>query len=271
MPNEDKATGTSPEFSVSKSGAESSLQNEVARQISKWATDKGAYTTIEAYEKELQIWSALSGVSSVSSAIEVGCGSGLFLLSAVVLGYVEEGVGYDPTISHHGTDENELRQTQELVARLDLSSRVGFAQRALDDLLKSDRKYDLIIFRNTLHHIYEQSSDSASDREVVKKCVEDLERARTHLKKGGRIYVLESQKRNRVHGLLYNLYRRVRHGIGPIEWESKRSAEEWKSLIEAAGFEEVEYARVPISKKIGSPAGDAIAELLSPAFLIAGR
>ncbi|MEM1518496.1 MAG: class I SAM-dependent methyltransferase, partial [Nitrososphaerota archaeon] len=113
--------------------------------------------------------------------LEIDSGSGWFLATAVALGFAEEGVGVDPAISDDGTSIDEIRTTESAIKRLGLNDRVHFRICTFEDFLRTalpkSEKYDLLVFRNTLHHLYPRSKQSPLERELLDKCIKDLRSA----------------------------------------------------------------------------------------------
>lgn len=129
----------------------------LSEMIRKWAHSKKAFITFDAYLQEIALWKKLTGIHQVRRILEIGSGSGWFLTVAVALGFAEEGVGVDPAFSEEGTHIDEVRTTESVISRLDLSDRVHFRICTLADFLPKalfeGERYDLLVFRNTLHHI----------------------------------------------------------------------------------------------------------------------
>ncbi len=125
--------------------------------IKEWAQAKKAFISVSTYVREIEEWRKLTGVHQVRRMLEIGSGSGWFLTVAVALGFAEEGVGVDPAFSEEGTHIDEVRTTESVISRLDLSDRVHFRICTLADFLPKalfeGERYDLLVFRNTLHHI----------------------------------------------------------------------------------------------------------------------
>ncbi len=80
----------------------SNEMKQTAREaIDSWAASKHAHLTLETYQAEITQWSRLTGIDRVSSVLEIGCGSGLFLLSCLALGFAQRAVGIDPAYPTH--------------------------------------------------------------------------------------------------------------------------------------------------------------------------
>lgn len=243
---------------------------EINESVKRWASRKGAFITLESYAHEIATWSKIAGVSRVRRVLEIGSGSGWFLVTAVALGFAVEATGVDPAIPEAGTNVEEISDTEEIIQRLGLSDRVRLCRGTFQDILaeREHEKYDLLVFRNTLHHIYPRLNTGGQDQHA-KQCIDDLRSARRLLKPSGYIYVMEAS-RNLVIGALYNVLRTLR-GARPIAWTTKRTAQEWQWILEKAGFEILGLRRLPLHPICGIPGVTVLSKVLSLSFVLAGR
>ncbi len=240
--------------------------------IRRWAKLKGAGVSLRSYAAEIQSWKDTTRRSRVRRLLEIGCGSGLFLLCAVATGFAHRGEGIDPAEGDHGTDDRDIAETQQLLSALNMSERVRVGRGTFQEVLRREyrREFDLLVFRHSLHHIYPRVAKGRDDASVVKACVQDLARAREALTEQGCIYVLESASPNWVYGILYNSWRR-RRGLRRIEWEEKRRKHEWVSILEMAGFRDVVASKIPLNRCLETPARRWVGKLFSSSWILSGR
>jgi len=246
----------------------------IENAIKEWAQSKKAFISLYTYAWEIEEWRKLTGVHQVKRMLEIGSGSGWFLATAVALGFAEEGVGVDPAISEDGTSIDEIRTTESVIKRLGLSDRVHFRICTFEDFLRTalpkDEKYDLLVFRNTLHHLYPRSKQSPVERELLDKCIEDLRSALGLLNAPGYLYIMEMTRPSKLYAVTYNLYRTWR-GVPTINWDSKRTPFEWRLILKKAGFMWIGVTRLPAHYPLllNIPGGHILAKLLSCQFLAA--
>ncbi len=242
---------------------------EISTTIRMWAREKKANVSLACYSAEIELWRKLTGKKRVRSILEVGCGSGLFLLCAIATHFAERGEGVDPAIGEDGTEIQEMEATLALIDRLKLSDRVLLRRRHFEEMLRGDNeeRFELVIFRNSLHHIYPRDTEAPAELDRLQKCVQGLSAVKELLTEDGYLYVVEASSPNRLHGMLYNAYRKTK-GSGPIDWKSKRRKEEWEKILAGAGWTEIHTSVLPINKWINRPAGKLVREYLSPSFLI---
>jgi len=239
--------------------------------IKEWTQAKKAFISLATYIREIEEWRKLTGVSQVRRMLEIGSGAGWFLVTAVALGFAQEGIGVDPAFSEDGTAIEEIRKTETVIHKLNLSKRVCFRictfTAFLENAYSKTEKFDLIVFRNTLHHLYPRSKETQTDQERVSECIKDLHSTINLLSDPGYIYVMETIRPSNVYATMYNLYRSFR-GAPAIDWESKRSLSEWTWILKEAGFKLIGTTRLGVPHPLFSraPVG---AKLLSSSFLIA--
>lgn len=248
----------------------------LGEMIKEWAQTKKAFISLSAYTQEIEEWRKLTGVHRVRRMLEIGSGSGWFLATSVALGFAEEGIGVDPAISEDGTSIDEIRTTESAVKRLGLGERVHFHICTFEDFLRTalpkSEKYDLLVFRNTLHHLYPKSKQDSVERELVGRCIEDLHSALGLLNAPGYLYIVEMTRPSKLYMMIYNSYRAWR-GAPPIDWDSKRTPFEWRLILEEAGFVWSGITQLPVHHPLLSniPSSHMLAKLLSRQFLIAAR
>ena len=151
----------------------------VEQHIRDWAQARKSNISLRTFAWEIDAIRTATGVRCFRNVLDIGCGSGIFLITCVVLGLAKRGLGFDPTIMMHVTTSQELIEGSSLVGQLALD--VKLENRSLEGLLDAsdgEHSYDLIVFRGRLHHIYERASAHADDEGVVAQCVEDLARVR---------------------------------------------------------------------------------------------
>jgi hypothetical protein len=128
------------------------------------------------------------------------------------------------------------------------------------------KKFDLLVFRNTLHHIYPYVKRQLDEQEQISKCIRDLRSTISLLNEPGYLYIVEATRPSRLYEVAYNLYRAFR-GAPTINWESKRTLSEWIWIIEEAGFNLIGSSRLRVPHLLFSRI-PIFAKFLSSQFLI---
>ena len=244
----------------------------VAGGISAWAKDKKANISLASYTAEIEAWRSLTGVQHVSRILEIGCGSGLFSVSAIALGFADSAVGVEPAIEEHGTKPEDVKRTEEIVAALNLRDRVSFRHETFREMLQepASEGYDLLVFRNSLHHLYERQHCEGAETLAIESFRDDLTAARALMEDMPYIYIMEASRPNPVYSRMFDWYRRAT-GREKIDWESKRTRKEWEGLLRALGFSQVKSTSLPVNKWVNHPIGRYIGRHISASFLITGK
>jgi SAM-dependent methyltransferase len=238
--------------------------------IKKWAQAKRAFISLSTYAQEIEEWKKLTSVHQVGRMLEIGSGAGWFLVTALALGFAQEGIGIDPAFSEDGTAVKEIHETKSIIEKLNLDRRVRFYICTFDDFLKNalskTEKFDLLVFRNTLHHIYPYVKRQLDEQEQISKCIRDLRSTISLLNEPGYLYIVEATRPSRLYEVAYNLYRAFR-GAPTINWESKRTLSEWIWIVEEAGFNLIGSSRLRVPHLLFSRI-PIFAKFLSSQFLI---
>jgi len=252
------------------------MHNQILRElnsaIKQWASRKRSYVSLSSYVREIEIWRRITGVHKVERLLEIGSGSGWFLVTAVVVDFADEGVGIDPAIPEAGTKVEEILETETLIHRMKLDDRVSFHKETFKEFLAEScqKPYDLIVFRNALHHIYPKKPFGKEDWNA-NFCIKDLTIARNLLNPGGYIYIVEACPGTWVVRMLYNLARALR-GSSTIDWLTKRTKKQWIDILEKAGFECIGQAYLPFSLPFtGKFDIGKLTRVLSQSILLAGQ
>lgn len=234
----------------------SSENRELARMqgaVDAWASTKGANVSLKSFDHEIHLWKRLTGMRRVGSVLEVGSGSGLFLMYLVAKGFAGAGTGIDPAVEGHGTEVEEIKRARRLALSLGLQDRVDFKQVSLESFMVEERGlvFDVIALRLCLHHIYERSQSRSQDEELVARCIKDLAELRSFLSDGGYLYIREEYAPSWIHGKALNLYHEWK-GAPRINWSGKRSPRDWTDLIEKAGYSDVQTIALPPNRVTNS-------------------
>lgn len=243
-----------------------SIDENVSRLVDEWANEKRAHTTADLYRSEIEVWSSLSGIESVETACEIGCGSGLFLLTAYAAGLIEDhAIGIDPCLESGGTSQAELAATRDVVDELGVSDSVRYEYGLFPDNMP-DEEFELLISRKTFDHIY------GANEETREAFVTELMSARrNHLTDGGYIYFVEGVAPSVPKRMAWSTYRSKIQGKGAVDWEEKRSRVELQEILRDAGFQDVKMEKKPMGITDGLPAGDWIGKRLSIHYVISAR
>ena len=201
-----------------------------------------------------------------------GTGSGLLLVSAIALGFADSVVGIDPAIEEHGTKPEDMKRTEEIVAALNLRDRVSFRHETFREMLHepAGEGYELLVFRNSLHHLYERQPCEDAETLALESFRDDLTAALTLMKDTRYIYIMEASRPNPVYGRVFDWYRRAT-GRANIDWGSKRTRKEWEGLLRAVGYRNVKSTSLAVNKWVNHPIGRYIGRHISVSFLITGK
>lgn len=244
---------------------ESTQKDQARALVRRWASEKNSYRTFDLFRNELAVWASLTGEDAVSSACEIGCGSGVFLTTAYITGLIQDrATGLDAVKESEGTSLSELERTREFIVELGLDHDLHIEYGVFPDDMP-DGEFDLLIFRNVLHHIYE------SDDDTTKRCIRDLGAVRDSISPGGHIYLLEPTVPWYPKRALVNLFRTRIQNRSRMDWNEKRTPSAWVRILEAAGYSEPKVASVPSGLFYGWPGWESIDVFLSFEHLITAR
>jgi hypothetical protein len=217
---------------------------------------------------EIELWKNLIGRRTISHILEIGCGNGLFLLAAVITGFANSATGVDPCIKEDGTDSLDFKAMVNLIKDLNLESKISLIPQTFDELICKKVTmtgiHQIILFRNSLHHIYPKTNKSM-DSEFISKLNDVIIQIMESKEKY--VCVRETYYQKNFYRKIYNIYRKLRRR-GPIDWKSKRDIDEWKNLLKAAGCSMQKSVRIPTNQFINFHIPNSLASILSPGFLI---
>lgn len=241
-------------------------EKQLRHYIDAWSVSKKTNISYESFVYEIATIQRLIGKETVDQAVEIGSGSGLFLLTAVALGFIERATGVEPSFEKDGTSSDEVDKTKEYISKLDLSERIAFTADTFETFCKtqSSSYFDMILFRQTLHHIFDKEVESNQ------ACIASLASLRSQLSDNGHIVILEASERSHLHKSLYSIYRSMR-GIGQIKWPDKRSTTEWVELLKEAGYKSIQIEKMPINLFSSVSVLNPLRRLLSCTFVIVGE
>lgn len=238
------------------------LKSETRELVDEWAASKNSFRSMEALQTELRHWSRLTGEDSVGSACEVGCGSGVFLAAAYASGWIEySAVGIDALIESAGTADSELRNTQEFLEDTEMGDSVSLEHGVFPDEMP-DGVFDLLIFRNVLHHIYK------SNEGTLKDCIRELRAAQGSITDEGYIYIVEPTIPIWPKRVAIDLFRTKVQKTGTMAWEEKRTVKEWVEVLEAAGYEDVRTTTLPTGMFLDNKMPSLLDQVISFEHLI---
>jgi len=136
--------------------------------IREWSKEKGANITLNSLKYEIKTFCELTGKENFQKVLEIGSGSGIFLTFLAYSGFADKYLGVDPCFADEGTSKNELIKTKRLVNELDLDNKVIFSVETFEEFLEKDieKKFDLVVFRESLHHIYPKKKGLRQQKEM---------------------------------------------------------------------------------------------------------
>lgn len=239
--------------------------------VRQWSNEKGANITIDSFRYEVNTFRELANKEHFSNVLEIGSGSGLFVTYLAYSGFADSCLGVDPCFSEDGTAKEEVFKTQNLLKDLDLDEKVNFRFETLEEFLgsKVERKFDLVVFRDSLHHIYPKKNDQDNE----KKFVEDMKSLKRILTEDGKIYIKEITRPRAISDLLYkNIYDawRVFKGNDKMDWEGKRTENEWRNLLLRADWKKLRASLIAPNILRDHERLAWIGEKLGNSFLIEG-
>lgn len=239
--------------------------SQTRQLVDEWANGKNSFRSMEALQTELHHWSELTGKNSVGSACEVGCGSGVFLAAAYAAGWIEDSaVGIDALIESAGTPASELHDTQEFLEITGMDDSVSLKHGVFPDEMPQGA-FDLLIFRNVLHHIYKSNEGTRED------CIEELRAAQDSITDEGYIYIVEPTIPIWPKRVAIDLFRTKVQNTGMLAWEEKRTMKEWVEVLEAAGYEDIRTATLPTGMFLDNKALSILDQVISFEHLITAR
>jgi hypothetical protein len=236
------------------------------KTVREWSDGEGANISVESFKQEVDLLYKKTGKNNFSRILEVGSGSGLFGVYLVLSGLTKELLGIDPSFSKKN-DDNEF-EIENLINVLGLNDKVIFKPETIEEFLEKNNfqeYYDLVYFRQSLHHIYERKGNLFED----KKIIDDFISIKKLIKEGGLVCILEADRPSCFNRFLHDSYRRLR-GSGKMEWDSKRTKGEWVNILNQAGFKDIKSSRMPLNIFSSHKLGKHLGNLFSYTFLITG-
>jgi len=236
---------------------------KLEQHIEKWSKSKGANVSLDSFRYEFEQFKEIVGKQKFPRVLEIGSGSGLFLTYLLVSSHSDQCVGIDPVYEKDGTKKNEVHKTREIIEEMNIKNKIDLRFQTFQGFLKSgEDKYDLIIFRDSLHHIYPKEG-----KDSKKESIRNLSRVKSFLKDNGHIYILEESRPHFLYRLGHDLHRLLR-GNDKMDWKDKRTKGEWKNILKEAGFQEISIETVPVNLFSLYKKSPKLGKLISTSFLI---
>jgi hypothetical protein len=180
------------------------------------------------------------------SALHIGLGHGHDTILSLLNNDINTAVGVDPFIESDGNGDSDYSGLLQLRDEMNLTERLQVFRLSIQDYLKkNDKKFDLIIINDVLHHMF-----------VTKK---RLDKSSLFLEAVG----FFSKLKNASHdSTVLVVSDRIRHGFRPMlitiglsksetDYSTKQSARQWTKAIEKSGwklFHTVNYIPYPLKK-----------------------
>jgi hypothetical protein len=230
-------------------------------KIRSWADNRGANVSIETYRREIQEYINMSESFNLKTTLEVGAGMGFFSAVLVEDNVTEKAIALDPVVEGEGTSKSLYKKNRKYIEER-YNGRVRFEDGFFPDDIVG-HNVDMIVFRKVLHHIYEKRS--STNKEVL----EGLKAAKDCLGENGRVYIRESNAPILPARKAYDVKRYI-NGVGSMDWDEKRSCEEWVEVLKKSGFEDVRYRRLPYNIVVDNQWLEHLSSKISGRFLITG-
>lgn len=92
------------------------------------------------------------------NALYIGLGHGFYAILTILQGYVENITGVDPYDDEQGgegCEDSDYEGLKAMTAEYNMDEALSIKKMSIDDFLKNEKdRYDLIIARDVLHHIF---------------------------------------------------------------------------------------------------------------------
>ncbi len=174
---------------------------------------------------------AFLGARRFGSALVVGVGHGHDALLSLLDGRFERADGVDPYHADHGNDSTDHQHLLALISELGLTARFEVHRMEIQDFLAScERRYDLILLPDVLHHIF--VTDQPLRKSALYAPCRTLFGALRGVAAPGAVLAISDAPRS---GLRPSL---VRHGVlrSTVDYRTKQAAEEWRAAAQEAGW-----------------------------------
>ncbi len=211
--------------------------------IKEWSADNKAKISLNSYKKEIDLFKKITNKKEVNNLLEVGSGSGLYSLYLVISNFTNKATGIDPDFLENN-DIQKSYNIEDLIQKLNLKNKTNFNSDTFETFLSKERKekYDLIYFRQSLHHIYEKDNKKGEDNNIIK----DFISLKTFFESNGHICIMEISRPNFLYKYLYNLYRTIK-GTGKMSWTDKKTKKEWVKILKQSGFKDIKSKKIPLN------------------------
>ncbi len=162
------------------------------------------------------------------SVLEIGAGGGFLAHYLALVAGASQVTALDE-YQGHGAPEESQDAILALRARLGAEDRVSVETCDFLDY-RPGRRFDYLIFVNSLHHIVETPRPLSHDAEPWQRALRTFELCRRSLERGGRLLIQELSCRN------YCPLPRYRRRMRQVRWSDKQPAREWCQALRASGF-----------------------------------
>lgn len=179
--------------------------------------------------------------------LDIGCGSGKFLILSNILEKLDKCVGLDPA-----EGEGSKKGILEIFSRTVNDLGVENIQIVKEDIFdySPNQKFDVISLNFSLHHIIETSKNLTKDKTAMRKSAELFRKLYRLLEEDGTLFIKEVSKYNlskylKLYGKIFN--------IDNINWQTKHHPYEYIKFLRIARFKEIRviYAIPYLLSKFG--------------------
>ncbi|TFF95393.1 MAG: class I SAM-dependent methyltransferase [Promethearchaeota archaeon] len=180
--------------------------------------------------------------------LDIGCGSGKFLILCSLLEKPASCVGLDPS-EGEGSSENIIEIFRNNLKFLDIKN-IRIVNEDIWDYEPNSQKFDIVTANFSLHHIINTTKNLLKSHPYRKKTFDLFSKIYTTLEENGSFIIKEVSNQNLSR--YWDIYGKIT-GTENIHWKTKHNPKEYITILKQCGFHRIilKYAIPYILKKYG--------------------